>query len=396
MNYLEIRLDEFGSEELFKGKENSCILNPEKLADLRELYQNVRTRVEDAKQFMKSSEEKPILTKLIEILRSEKPTSRIIVFVDMRKVGSDLSKYLNTRPEIIELFGRNKVGYIASTNQASSRFGQTQAEQQLMLEKFKDGSINILVATSVAEEGLDVAACNMVLKYNSVGSEKSLTQRKGRARAKGSKAILLALEEKTMRREFENVRKEVLMNICIQALQVMSEHELTRRIKEKFEEMKAIAVEDKRRDEECKNYRNQIYELCCKECSRVFCKSDEIFSLNNNEYICCNRECWNDTKIKRRIGQKEKGNMVTIQCGEWLCYCGHRRGNVIKYGGTYLPTISSASFTIKLFDGPHETFPTKNTSWDWLKQHKFNVSPITTKELHEMAASLFNLQPTNV
>uniref|UniRef100_A0AC34FBL8 RNA helicase n=1 Tax=Panagrolaimus sp. ES5 TaxID=591445 RepID=A0AC34FBL8_9BILA len=298
MNYLEIRLDEFGVEDLFIGKENSCILSPEKLADLRELYENVRERVNDAKQFMKGSEEKPILTKLIEILQSEKPTSRVIVFVDMRKVGrkenscilspekladlrelyenvrervndakqfmkgseekpiltklieilqsekptsrvivfvdmrkvgSDLSKYLNKRPEIIESFGRNKVGYIASTNQASSRFGQTQAEQQMMLEKFKDGTINILVATSVAEEGLDVAACNLVLKYNSVGSEKALTQRKGRARAKGSKAILLALEEKTMRREFENVRKEVLMNICIQALQVMSEHELTRR-----------------------------------------------------------------------------------------------------------------------------------------------------------------------
>lgn len=180
---------------------------------------------------MEDSENKPILSNLIEILQSEKPNSRIIIFVDMRKVGSDLCRYLNQRPEIIELFGRGKVGYIASTNQGSSKYGQTRNEQEMILDYFKNGSINILVATSVAEEGLDVAACNLVIKYNSVGSEKAFTQRKGRARAQGSKAVLLALEEGTMRREFENVKKEILMNLCIRALQVMPESELLKKVR---------------------------------------------------------------------------------------------------------------------------------------------------------------------
>ena len=167
---------------------------------------------------MADSENKPILESLMKILNDQyhqDPTSRVIIFVEMRRVGADLSAYLNQREEIISTFGKDRVGYITSTNQALSQFGQNANEQRLMLDRFKNGTLNILVATSVAEEGLDVAACNLIIKYNSVGSEKSLTQRKGRARAKHSRAILLALDEKTMSRELDNVRKEYIMNICI-------------------------------------------------------------------------------------------------------------------------------------------------------------------------------------
>ena len=167
---------------------------------------------------MGDSENKPILENLMQILQDQhkqEPSSRVIIFVEMRRVGADLAAYLSQREEITSSFGPKKVGYIASTNQASSRFGQNANDQQWMLDRFKDATLQILVATSVAEEGLDVAACNLIVKYNSVGSEKSLTQRKGRARARNSRAVLLALDEKTMSREFDNVRKEYMMNICI-------------------------------------------------------------------------------------------------------------------------------------------------------------------------------------
>ena len=69
--------------------------------------------------------------------------------------------------------------------------------QNLMknIEDFKNDKINILIATSVIEEGLDVSSCNLVVSINEVLNVKSFIQTKGRARQKKSKFIFLCAEE---------------------------------------------------------------------------------------------------------------------------------------------------------------------------------------------------------
>lgn len=51
-----------------------------------------------------------------------------------------------------------------------------QTEQREVLDKFRDGNINLLVATTVAEEGLDIPECNFVIRYGYVTNEKSMLQ----------------------------------------------------------------------------------------------------------------------------------------------------------------------------------------------------------------------------
>lgn len=51
-----------------------------------------------------------------------------------------------------------------------------QAEQKDVLTKFRNGDVNMLIATTVAEEGLDIPACNFVIRYGLVTNEISMVQ----------------------------------------------------------------------------------------------------------------------------------------------------------------------------------------------------------------------------
>lgn len=51
-----------------------------------------------------------------------------------------------------------------------------QAEQKDVLSKFRHGEVNLLIATTVAEEGLDIPACNFVIRYGLVTNEIAMIQ----------------------------------------------------------------------------------------------------------------------------------------------------------------------------------------------------------------------------
>ena len=61
---------------------------------------------------------------------------------------------------------------------------------QEILTKFKAKELNVLISTSVVEEGLDVRSCNLVIKYDFPLTFRSYVQSKGRARKKPSKYIM--------------------------------------------------------------------------------------------------------------------------------------------------------------------------------------------------------------
>lgn len=58
----------------------------------------------------------------------------------------------------------------------------TQNEQDRVIKRFYTGEKNLLLATSVAEEGLDIQDCNYVIRYDMMGNEISSVQSRGRVR----------------------------------------------------------------------------------------------------------------------------------------------------------------------------------------------------------------------
>ncbi|EPB86344.1 hypothetical protein HMPREF1544_06883 [Mucor circinelloides 1006PhL] len=64
-------------------------------------------------------------------------------------------------------------------------------EQNEVIAKFRAGELNLLIATNVAEEGLDIQACNYVIRFDLFKTVIAYIQSRGRARRKDSKYILM-------------------------------------------------------------------------------------------------------------------------------------------------------------------------------------------------------------
>ena len=111
--------------------------------------------------------------------------SRIIVFTHFR----DTSKHvLHTLKEIEHV---KPVRFIGQAKKAEDK-GLTQKEQTEIIQQFKEGEYNVLIATSVAEEGLDIPSTDLVVFYEPVPSEIRTIQRRGRtARKMPGKVIIL-------------------------------------------------------------------------------------------------------------------------------------------------------------------------------------------------------------
>lgn len=60
-------------------------------------------------------------------------------------------------------------------------------DQELTVQKFHSGKVNVLVATSVAEEGLDIPDCNMVVRFDQCNTMIQYVQSRGRARQASSR-----------------------------------------------------------------------------------------------------------------------------------------------------------------------------------------------------------------
>lgn len=130
--------------------------------------------------------EHPKLDKLKEIILKEisnKPELKAIIF----------SQYRDTVNKINEILTSLKIKSKVFIGQAKRKTnGLSQIEQQAILREFAQGKINILVATSIAEEGLDLPEVDLVIFYEPIPSAIRKIQRQGRtARLKPGKLIIL-------------------------------------------------------------------------------------------------------------------------------------------------------------------------------------------------------------
>jgi len=133
----------------------------------------------------------PKLDRLLEVIQEalEDGKTRIIVFANFRDSVDMITSYLRERGIKAERF----VGQ-SSRNGAK---GLSQKEQVEIIRRFKDGKINVLVATSVAEEGIDIPSTDLVIFYEPVPSEIRSIQRRGRTGRSNYGRVVMLITKNT-------------------------------------------------------------------------------------------------------------------------------------------------------------------------------------------------------
>jgi Fanconi anemia group M protein len=130
----------------------------------------------------------PKLDVLANIVSKEK-NKRIIIFTQYRDSAQKITERLG------EIDGVKPVRFVGQASRLDDK-GLTQKEQLNVLEKFRRGEYNVLVSTSVGEEGLDIPKTDVVIFYEPIPSEIRSIQRRGRTgRSRAGKVIVLVTKK---------------------------------------------------------------------------------------------------------------------------------------------------------------------------------------------------------
>ena len=166
-------------------------------------------------ELLKRGVEHPKVKAITEIIKKEKlknNKAKIIIFTQFRETAITISEKLN---KINNLSAKIFVGQAKKQDS-----GMSQKEQKQIINEFSIGNIDVLCATCIGEEGLDIPEVNTVIFYEPVPSAIRTIQRAGRT-ARLMKGKLIILITKKTRDEFyyyASRRKEKKMHSIIDSI----------------------------------------------------------------------------------------------------------------------------------------------------------------------------------
>jgi ERCC4-related helicase len=173
-----------------------------------------------AAEYLRTSKESshPKLDALVELVRDtlagarNRPV-RILVFAQYRDTIQSIQG-------VLEQNGWAAARFVGQATRDKEDKGMNQKEQAQILTGFRAGQFPLLVASSVAEEGLDIPDVDLVVFFESVPSEIRAIQRRGRTgrSSLGRVAVLLTRATRDVRYQAAEVRRERAMRRIVRRL----------------------------------------------------------------------------------------------------------------------------------------------------------------------------------
>jgi ERCC4-related helicase len=181
------RIDEDGSNA------HTFLLKDPRMMEIKTLVESIvreHPKILHLLQLIKDHHHHHQLSSITNIRNSPNLKSKILVF----------TQYRDTAKHIVEVLEKNDIKTSRFVGQAKriGDEGMKQNEQAEVLESFRNSDFDVLVATSIAEEGLDIPEVDLVIFYEPISSEIRYIQRRGRAGRKTSGSVIILATKDTI------------------------------------------------------------------------------------------------------------------------------------------------------------------------------------------------------
>ncbi|XP_051479688.1 interferon-induced helicase C domain-containing protein 1 isoform X2 [Apus apus] len=287
-------------------------------------------------------------TLMEEFTKTEEP--RGIIFTKTRLSAFALFQWIKDNPKFEEV--GIKAHYLIGAGHNSETKPMTQNEQREVIDKFRGGNVNLLIATTVAEEGLDIKECNIVIRYGLVTNEIAMMQARGRARADESTYALVASSgSRAIEREDVNLYREKMMYKAIQRVQKMPQQEYLNKI-QNFQLQSLVEKEMKAKRDQCKKYKKNpsLITFLCKNCHKLVCSGEDIQVIENMHHVSVKKDFQSlyHTRENKTLQDKDADYQIN---GEIICKdCGQAWGNMMVHRGLDLPCLKIKNFVVVFGD----------------------------------------------
>ncbi|XP_066498199.1 probable ATP-dependent RNA helicase DHX58 [Hoplias malabaricus] len=276
-------------------------------------------------------------------------TSRGILFSKTREGTRCLYDWVCANPEL----QRANIHAAILTGAGTGANHMTQRGQRETILKFRNGGLNLLISTSVAEEGLDIPECNVVVRYGLLTNEIAQLQASGRARAQDSVySVVAQADGREIRREKTNEYLEELTVSAVTQVQNMEPREFHKKL---WELQKAAVMErilsSRQREEKQTRYNPSQVQFICRNCFTAVAQGDDMRVVNGTQHVNISPDFKNyyhtgeQVHLERKFEEWEPGRI--IRCAT----CSLEWGFEVKLRKVVvLPCLKIKSFSMKTPD----------------------------------------------
>ena len=262
----------------------------------------------------------PLLLKLESLILNEMPQGsefKAIVIVETQRQAKGICKWVKQRERL-----KCRVIPYAVVGQRRED-GMTKAEQVSNIKSMREGEANLLVATSILEEGVDIPKCDLVIRYQRVSNDIATVQVEGRARAKDSKVFTIVSSQKKMNQEYINRERAKLVEDAI-AL-VPSGEFLKRQLMSKQKDV--LCKETMQQDfTQIRKKQSSAFDvqIKCKKCPQILCHGSDLRTYFEHRLVI---DPTFHSKVTVREKEKPKYDKQFIRTHDILCIrCGNDVG----------------------------------------------------------------------
>ncbi|TNN03062.1 hypothetical protein fugu_000091 [Takifugu bimaculatus] len=280
---------------------------------------------------------------------STRQDARGIVFTKTRRGAIALTQWIQENPKFADL--DVKAAYVIGGGDQSVVKPMTAAEQKDVLTKFRSGEVNLLIATSVAEEGLDIPKCNFVIRYGHVGNEISMIQTEGRGRAEDSTHTVVDVKDSGVaEKECVNEYRKDMMNKAIDKIGALKQDAYDKKIQEfQIQAIMEYRLRMKMKQKaDIKNEDPSEVKFSCRGCSQEVCTGEDIEVIEDIHRVNVTPQ-FRELFI-RKESTKRKDSLLDYETNGYIVCgkCGQRWGSMMYFRGIQCPSLHVKNFVVAI------------------------------------------------